>query len=211
MARIILSDPFIDPKDEGIYHGILDMSRNIVKGSIEYQQVYGDDDDDDDDEMPAYRIRQGLLQTYLDRIDHHEAHREDGHVSFMPHLNAVWGDSEFSGGHDHDVDRLYTYPTIEKAREVARVRSEHIIRDWQLLSNIVQRHESTIQKRWVQKTNEKRKEILLRAWPGMPSRHRPDFQEFWSRETAEQSNRDAYVWPYINIQDLTKPRIFRCS
>ncbi|KAM7182847.1 hypothetical protein V8F33_013973 [Rhypophila sp. PSN 637] len=44
--------------------------------------------------------------------------------------------------------------------------------------NIVARHEATIQKRWAKKTRGERLLILLRAWPEMPRKHRPDFNSF---------------------------------
>ena len=126
----------------------------------------------------------------------------------MPRLTGMWEDNAFDGD-DEDIDQIYTFPTVDRARGEARGRSENIFRDWQLLTNIVERHEATIRKRWSQTTREKRKEILLGAWPGMPLSHRPDFEDFKSGGSRSQNrNRDAYLWPQMNVQDLTSPRLF---
>jgi len=103
-------------------------------------------------------------------------------------------------------------PSISPAtvKSDARQRAEHIFKNWRLLNEILERHEATIQKRWKKKTNESRRKILLSAWPNMPVSHRPDFEAF-TRESREQRAagtrfKDAFMWPYINQEDLCKPR-----
>lgn len=53
--------------------------------------------------------------------------------------------------------------------------------------------------------------ILLKAWPDMAAVHRPDFQAFRKEpESAHYAGtryRDHFIWPYINKEDLTKPKL----
>ena len=104
-------------------------------------------------------------------------------------------------------------PKIISAREVraeARNRSKRLFADRDALKAILARHETTIHKRWSKKTKNQRVEILLRAWPGMASTHRPDFAAL-SKESEGQRRagtrfRDSFLWPYINLQDLSKTK-----
>ncbi|EKG20875.1 hypothetical protein MPH_01739 [Macrophomina phaseolina MS6] len=101
-------------------------------------------------------------------------------------------------------------PSPDEVRKQARNRSAQIFKDWSFLRAAIDRHEATIQKRWLKKTKEQRRRILLTAWPNMPATHRPDFEAF-TREadqipTAGSKFKDAYMWPYINQEDLLKPR-----
>ncbi|EOD44771.1 hypothetical protein UCRNP2_8520 [Neofusicoccum parvum UCRNP2] len=101
-------------------------------------------------------------------------------------------------------------PSPEAVRDEARRRSASIFQDWSFLKAVLERHEATIQKRWFKKTKEQRRKTLLSAWPDMPSTHRPDFDAF-AREsdhqrTKETRFKDSYMWPYMNQEDLLKPR-----
>lgn len=78
---------------------------------------------------------------------------------------------------------------------------------WNTLHQITLRHETKIRRRWMKKTKEQRKKTLLAAWPEMPARHRPDFQELSSpRARTGSANQDAFKWPYINQEDLLQGR-----
>ena len=96
-----------------------------------------------------------------------------------------------------------------EARKEASARSSNLLKSWSFLGEIIARHELTIQKRWANKTVQRRIDILLQAWPHMPPTHRPDFVAF-QKETTEQRTsgtayRDWYMFPYINQEDLSKP------
>lgn len=102
-------------------------------------------------------------------------------------------------------------PSPAEVREEAKERSSKIFSTYRTLNKILERHEATIQKRWSKKTRSQRLRILLKAWPDMPASHRPDFEAF-RKESPEQrksgtKHRGAYMWPYINQEDLsqTKP------
>ncbi|KAK3378801.1 hypothetical protein B0T24DRAFT_716507 [Lasiosphaeria ovina] len=84
---------------------------------------------------------------------------------------------------------------------------------WSRLRAVALRHEGAIQKRWVGKSKPKRRAILCEAWPGMAEGHRPDLAQakLWMRDRslgktrlAEGDDvRDAYMMPYINLEDLS--------
>ncbi|KAK1756346.1 hypothetical protein QBC47DRAFT_184957 [Echria macrotheca] len=102
-------------------------------------------------------------------------------------------------------------PTPPKdVRKEAKERSAKIHERYHLLQHIVVRHEPTIQKRWPKKSKQQKLKILLGAWPGMPAKHRPDFDAF--RKESEQQRRagtryrQEFMWPYINQEDLVKPK-----
>ncbi|KAF4979917.1 hypothetical protein FZEAL_3972 [Fusarium zealandicum] len=102
-------------------------------------------------------------------------------------------------------------PSPAKVRREAKEKSHKIFASYELLSKIIERHEATIQKRWAKKTRQQRLQILLKAWPAMPASHRPDFEAF-RKESKEQRERgtrykDHFMWPYINQEDLSQPKL----
>ncbi|KAK5123506.1 hypothetical protein LTR85_002544 [Meristemomyces frigidus] len=83
--------------------------------------------------------------------------------------------------------------------------STSIISDWTRLNAVLKRYQGVIEKRWLKKNTKQRRDILLRAWPEMAACHRPDFAGF--RKTMKFAPRyvslfKAYLWPYINQEDL---------
>ena len=95
-------------------------------------------------------------------------------------------------------------------RRLCKERSSSIMASHGRLQRILDRHESTIQKRWTKKTKGQRLQILLDGWPGMAATHRPDFDAF-RRESEAQRDfgtkfRDHFFWPYVNQEDLLKPK-----
>ncbi|KAH7191202.1 hypothetical protein DER44DRAFT_794629 [Fusarium oxysporum] len=102
-------------------------------------------------------------------------------------------------------------PSPAKVRRQAGEYSAKVFASHHLLKQILERHEATIQKRWTKKTRQQRLQILLKAWPAMPASHRPDFEAF-RRESKEERERgskykDHYMWPYINQEDLSQPKL----
>lgn len=105
------------------------------------------------------------------------------------------------------MPKLLSTAAVKGAR---RQRAARICNDRRLLNDIVERHEATLQKRWMKKTKEQRRKILLSAWHNMAVAHRPDFEAF-TKESEQQRMagtrfRDAFPWPYINLEDLSKSR-----
>jgi hypothetical protein len=97
----------------------------------------------------------------------------------------------------------------KKVRTQARQFARDLFRDWHIVHAIIERHEDTIRKRWTKKSREQKKKILLTAWPGMATKHRPDVTALLTMrcvETALDESYEAFMWPYINLEDLLKPR-----
>ncbi|OJJ37693.1 hypothetical protein ASPWEDRAFT_93070, partial [Aspergillus wentii DTO 134E9] len=96
----------------------------------------------------------------------------------------------------------------KEAEDEAYGQSTKLFEHWSLLGHILNRYEATIRKRWLKKGQEQRRKILLEAWPNIPSSHRPDFRAL-RRESEEQRQagtrfEDAFMWPYINQEDLCR-------
>ncbi|KAF9329977.1 hypothetical protein BG006_007034 [Podila minutissima] len=101
-----------------------------------------------------------------------------------------------------------SYPTAGEVRMEAHERTKNIFDDWTLLNHIIQRHEATIQKRWLKKSRDQRRNTLLHAWPNMPKMHRPDMEAYFGERTSmPTTNPDVYLWPDINQEDLLKPKM----
>lgn len=99
-------------------------------------------------------------------------------------------------------------PTAAEVQREARERSTHVLASWNQLQQILERHEDVIRKRWLKKTKTQRTAIILKAWPKMSATHRPDYEalrkeggDFRSHKTKF---REAYLWPYMNVEDLVK-------
>ncbi len=110
------------------------------------------------------------------------------------------------------VPQPSSFPTAAEVRQQAFERSTKVLSHWTTLQNILKRHEEMLRKRWMKKSKAQRKMILLTAWPNMSSTHRPDYQAF-RKETPQQRSRgtrfkDAYMWPYINVEDLEQGKSF---
>lgn len=99
----------------------------------------------------------------------------------------------------------------QDVRQEIRARTSKIFRNYDTLNQILARHEATIQKRWMKKTRTQRLKVLLQAWPDMAPVHRPDFHAFRAEPIEERKThtkfRDHYMWPYINQEDLCKPKL----
>ncbi|UKZ74935.1 hypothetical protein TrVFT333_002605 [Trichoderma virens FT-333] len=151
-----------------------------------------------------------LLQPRTDhRFDSSEEH---------PELDGVKIPDDIDWNNDTDPFGLYAsrglpppklMPPAEVRRE-AKDKTRKIFSDYRRLQAIVERHESTIQKRWEKKTRTQRLAILLEAWPDMPIVHRPEFAAFrkYPRQlhAAAATHYGSFMWPYINQEDLAKPK-----
>lgn len=103
-------------------------------------------------------------------------------------------------------------PSPAEVRKEARERSTEVLSYWNRLRQILERHEDVIRKRWMKKSKAHRSKILLEAWPGLSANHRPDFEalikEGSQLQTKGTKSRDAYLWPYLNVQDLVRGKTF---
>jgi len=106
--------------------------------------------------------------------------------------------------------------TSEEATHQAQFFVGEIFDARQRLRAIVATYSATIRKRWLKKTSEKRKALLLSAWPDIPEQHRPDIiylpiiylssGDSTIRLTAAQEK--AIIFPHINLEDLSTFRTF---
>ncbi|KAL8954640.1 MAG: hypothetical protein Q9183_007004, partial [Haloplaca sp. 2 TL-2023] len=80
----------------------------------------------------------------------------------------------------NDVDKTpvgcHWVSSQQAAQQIVQLRTS-IFEDKAALLSILERFETIIHKRWDKKTMEKRRALLLRAFPGIPRKHRPDFEE----------------------------------
>lgn len=105
--------------------------------------------------------------------------------------------------------KLPTLPPSEIQKQATN-RSYAIHAAYRTLGNMVERHEQTIQTRWMKKSKQKRLGILLNAWPGMAPSIHPD----WDRardisqlpRRRDPKYRDGYLWPSFNQEALLKPK-----
>ncbi|KAJ6191977.1 hypothetical protein J3E72DRAFT_204991 [Bipolaris maydis] len=93
-----------------------------------------------------------------------------------------------------------SFPTPQEVRSATSQYAKQLFKDHDTLLKIVDRHENVLRRRWMKKSRSQKKMILLDAWPDMPSQHRPDIQA-WRQQLKEKN---AYMWPSINLEDLTK-------
>ena len=79
-----------------------------------------------------------------------------------------------------------------------------------MLHAILLEHKNTLRTRWIKKTREQRKKILLTAWPKMAESHRPDMQaiahESVKQRCAGTKFRNDFLFPYINLEDFLKAK-----
>ncbi|KAL1847238.1 hypothetical protein Daus18300_014002 [Diaporthe australafricana] len=118
---------------------------------------------------------------------------------------------------DQSVDQILRreWPTIEcnEAQRLVQARVSRIFDSHATLRAILERHEATIQKRWTKKTKAQRLAVLLKAWPNMAPKHRPDIIEFRAMvrqkidDVSKTKHKDYFMWPYINQEDLADPKM----
>ncbi|KAJ4287301.1 hypothetical protein N0V90_012699 [Kalmusia sp. IMI 367209] len=98
--------------------------------------------------------------------------------------------------------------TPEEAKMQANERATSIYRSYDTLREILKRYEEVIRQRWTRKKRELRKRLLLEAWPNMSASHRPDIQAYIRESDKERRRgtayREAYVWPSVNLEDLSQ-------
>jgi len=105
-------------------------------------------------------------------------------------------------------------PSFIKPSEVveqARPMAESIFRDWAVLKRLVEQHEARLLEKWKSTKRKRRREILLETWGPIPEQHRPDLSAWRIHEESgdtlwAEKDRDAFMWPHVNLDDLSKTR-----
>lgn len=109
------------------------------------------------------------------------------------------------GEHDSSLPSTLSEDEI---RELAQQRTSSIFADWAQLNGVIEGYGEKLRTRWDRKTKGDKANILLQVWPDMSFSHRPDFHAFMNNDSGVkvQGNlkfKDAYMWPQINLEDLT--------
>lgn len=100
--------------------------------------------------------------------------------------------------------------TFEEVQSQAKEQAKIIFSTQKALAGILDKHEHILTKRWMKKSTEQRRKILVAVFPQIPLTHRPDFQAM-RREKMEKTRsgtqfRDSWLLPSLNVEDLTQPR-----
>lgn len=130
--------------------------------------------------------------------------------------NINWSDPESFlkaiGAGEHGGLPMPKLKSPAEVRRDAKSLTDQIYTSYEILHQILERHEATIRKRWSKKTRPQRLKILLNAWPNMAEIHRPDFDAFRKESESQRERgtkyREYYMWPYINQEDLLNPKTF---
>lgn len=104
-----------------------------------------------------------------------------------------------------ETDETYLDHLRDDVRKKAPALASKIFDDWEALRPIVGGNRDALSRRWTKKSLDKRKALLLEAWPAMPPEHRPDF-DVLRRRLKGPKYRDFAMLPYINLEDLSSPR-----
>ncbi|KAG0043472.1 hypothetical protein BGZ83_011356 [Gryganskiella cystojenkinii] len=149
------------------------------------------------------------------------ANRDDDDHTQAAGMQLLWSNPDLDGAaYLGSFPGPSSYPSASDVKSEAKKRVIKIFDDYVLLNRILQRHEALIQKRWLKKTREQRRTILLSAWPDMPTMHRPDLEDFANdseprtliaappKAFSTKASKDIYLWPHINQEDLLKPKLF---
>ncbi|KAK6595870.1 hypothetical protein H4I96_10189 [Botrytis cinerea] len=100
----------------------------------------------------------------------------------------------------------------EKVRQEATERSTEVLSHYNRLRQILERHEALIRKRWRKKSKAGRSRLILKVWPGLSATHRPEFNALFKESSQPKTKgtkyREAYLWPYLNVEDLVKENHF---
>lgn len=112
---------------------------------------------------------------------------------------------------DKAIEAGYKSILPSQVRLQARGYLATIWENWTTLGGILERHEVTIQRRWMNKSKFKRQQILLIAWPGMAAQHNQHIVEAQNKDATPESGRkrDWFMFPYINLEDLKKAEPLR--
>ncbi|KAI9650874.1 hypothetical protein NHQ30_000909 [Ciborinia camelliae] len=86
-------------------------------------------------------------------------------------------------------------------------RAEAVSRTWKYLGQLLERFQNEALEVWFTADEEKRSQILQRIMPTMPASHRPDLKALYEHingiPSVGASSRGHYLWPQLNLEDLT--------
>ncbi|KAE9380624.1 hypothetical protein N431DRAFT_498454 [Stipitochalara longipes BDJ] len=127
----------------------------------------------------------------------------------------LWAD--ITRTHRNFLKRRASDDLFRSIAKEASERSSIILFSWHTLGMLLDRHEGTLRNRWIKKSQTWRKTILSKTWPNMPLFHRPDIHHLSreairlaENETVEERPKGAFMWPHINMEDLSRDKPILC-
>ncbi|KAL8765328.1 MAG: hypothetical protein Q9209_007554 [Squamulea sp. 1 TL-2023] len=100
--------------------------------------------------------------------------------------------------------------TIEEVTSSTPSVCDALLEAWIQLGTIMGQYGSTLNKRWLNKTFDQRKEILIKVYPEIPQVHRPDFVVLRNEDLPDRKTKIAadlaLRFPHINLEDLSQAR-----
>lgn len=145
---------------------------------------------------------------YLTRFERLAQSRE---TSAAEQVHVSRSDCEPEGNESNENDASLSSYTADEIVKMINNLTSSIFSDWLQLKEVAENYHDRLRKRWESKTKGDKADVLLEAWPDMPFAHRSDFHAYsngnFGRNVQEMSQfRDAYMWPQINLEDLTYGR-----
>ena len=108
----------------------------------------------------------------------------------------------------HIQQNLDSNPELVRNLNETKKKASQTVTDlsnnWMRLRSILNKYQTSLQHRWMNRNVTKRKKLLLEAWPEMSTQHRPDFHALMN-DLSGARQQDAYLLPYINLTDLSRP------
>ena len=101
-----------------------------------------------------------------------------------------------------NTDRAYEKVVGEINQNVPKL-VKSIFDDWEVLRKVTGVYSKELQRRWSKRNVVKRQDVLKRAWPGMSTVRRPDF-DILRRQLKGPIYHDAIMLPYVNLVDLSR-------
>lgn len=147
----------------------------------------------------------------------------DPDVEKMKHLNELNAIIDWDNPNPNFLSNPRGLPPLElpvspeilspdQVRKRARKFTAQIFGNKERLQAILQRHKPRINTRWCKFGKSRREEILRSAWPKISTFHRPDYWKFQNEAphnlVSGTAFRDAYMWPWINLEDLSARNVF---
>ncbi|KAF3069857.1 hypothetical protein GL218_07820 [Daldinia childiae] len=129
----------------------------------------------------------------------------------------------YSHGMFHEPMIAYQTPrkiSVDEVRKFAEPMIARIWKNFYELQSIVERYEASIQDKWENKSEAERRDVLNQAWglsPPMAPEHRPDLTHLKHQciglvcnegNITNVSKRPHFLWPNINLEDLSKTEPF---
>ncbi|KAE9964437.1 hypothetical protein BLS_008369 [Venturia inaequalis] len=165
-----------------------------------------------------------VLQSILDceRQSHKRSREERAEFERYEHEMSTNPKQHLTLAGEDDMILDCSFPSLKEFQSETKQRSTSIVTIWKQLNQVLLAHEATIRNRWSKKSALKKKGILIEAFPQMAKEHNLAFKDLMANKaepgTCGELNcsskhcsnvhiaREAALWPYINLEDLSTPK-----